>query len=586
MNVNLSQSLFPVLWILMIAIPVVGLLIWLEIKRSQKLLPARLIAICVAVLALVCLILKPVQSIQKTSDIIVLTTGYEQTILDSLLKENPHQQVYALNGTPVNKKIKVIENYRDLSKLKGNLAIIGQGLPGYMLEYIDTSSVKIYPSPVPEGFISFDQNKFYTVNHTGQIEGIFNSQGKTYSLKLTASQKAEDSVNVTREGFTFFSLKFTPKNPGLNVCMLTAADSSGKIIHAEKIPVQVRESRLLSILVVCNYPSAEIRFLKNFLEKGNHRLTLRYAISKDRYRTEFVNTAQKSIGKINSGMLQDFDLLITDASSVTSLSDSELLEIKEAIKSGLGVVTMIDAPSPSGKANKLLDLQFTRLKNDSANIIIKNKRIKIPATPITIRSERKLFSVLKESSGRTVSGYYNYGEGKSAFQLLGNTFTIQLAGDNDTYAELWSPLLERAARRENKKYDLVFTTPMPFYQDEPIEFEVISAAEPPTVIIDSTEIPLTEDRTVENVWHGKTWAGEPGWHEVTITQDSSIYNFFVAAKDQWGNQRIVNQQKSLHALSTASKKSIDQAVNREISPLIFFILFTLSAGFLWLAPKL
>lgn len=585
MNVISSQSLFPVLWIFIIAFLALCLLIWLEIKRNQKLLAARLVAVCIAVLSIACLALKPVQSIKKTSDIIILTPGYNKTVLDSLLKTNPKHQLYAIKGVS-NKEATLLENYRELGNLKGNLSFLGLGIPEYMLEYVDTSSVAVYPSPVPEGFITHDQKKIYTVNHIGQVQGIFNSHGKSYTLKLRTSNEPEDSVVVMGKKSHLFSLEFTPKNSGLYLYTLTAVDSLGKVIHTENLPVQVEEEKPLSILFLCDYPSAEIRFLKNFLETRNHQLTLRYKISKDRYRTEFINTPQKSIGRVNSVTLQNFDLVLTDASSLASLSDNELLQIKNAMKFGLGIVTLIDAPAPSSKATKFLSFNLTRIKSDSASLIVQNKKLKTSATSVSVSSERKLFNTLSESSGRVVSGYYQYGKGKSGFQLLSNTYSLLLSGEKETYAELWSPLLEQVSRKEVKKYDLFFTTPSPYYQDEPIAFEIIAAAEKPIVRIDSVEIPLTEDASIKNVWHGKIWAGKIGWHEVTIDQDSSRNNFFTTENDQWKNLRINNQQRLLQKIASSGKKADERITHREIPPFIFFIVFILSAGFLWLAPKI
>ena len=585
MNVIFSQSLFPVLWVFITAILALCLLGWLEVKRNQPLLAARLVAVCVAVLAIACLILRPIQTLKKSSDIIVLTPDYNKMVLDSWLKTNPNHQLYAIKGVS-NKDAITLENYRDLGNLKGNFYFLGQGIPDYMLEYIDTSSVTVYPSAIPKGFTAYDRKKNYVVNHSSQVKGIFNSNGRSYTLKLIAAGIAEDSVLVRGKNVHSFAFTFTPKNSGLYLYTLIATDSLGKIVYSENIPIQVMGEKPLSILFLCDYPSAEIRFLKNFLETKHHRLTLRYKISKDRYRTEFVNTPQKNIGKINSVILQNFDLILTDASSLASLSDTELHEMKEAMKYGLGIVTCIDISAPSAKATRFLDVTLTRIKSDSAQVIIQDKKLKNPTTPVTISSEKKLFNILSEPSGRVVSGYYQYGKGKSGFQLLGNTYAIQLAGEKELYAELWSPLIEQVARKEMKKYDLLFTTPSPYFQDEPLEFEIIAAAEKPTVRIDSVEVSLMDDPAIKNVWHGKTWAGKTGWHEVLIDQDSSQVDFFVGGNEHWKNLRITNQQRSLQKISVSGEKSVEHITHKKISPLIFFILLLLSVGFLWVAPKL
>ncbi len=585
MSISFPQPLFPIFPVALIAMLLLSALVWLEIKRKQRFLTVRIVAICLSVLAITNLILRPFYILKKSSDIIILTPGYDETLLDSIQKAIPAHQLYAIHVSD-NKDAAVIDNYRELGKLKGNLHFIGEGIPEYMQEYVDTSSITTYTPPLPEGFVTYNQANIFTVNHVSQIQGIFNSHHKTSTLRLLSPGGVEDSVTTMDKNQYAFSLGFTPKNRGLYLYTLTASDSSGKIIFTEKIPVQAEDEKQLSILFLCDYPSSEIRFLKNFLEEKDHKLTLRYRISKDRYRTEFVNTNQKSLGSISWDKLQNFDLVITDASSLGSFSDNELHELKNAVKLGLGVLTVLDIPVPSAKTTKFLELKLSTIKSDSATVIIQNKKLKIPATPVTVSSERKLFDVLNEPSGRSISTFYQYQKGKLGFQLLSNTYGLQLSGEKETYAELWSPLLEQVARKETKKYDLIFTSQAPYYQDEPIRFEIIAVGEKPIIRIDSVEIPLTEDQSIKDVWHGRTWAGEPGWHEAVIDQDSSRHSFYISSDGEWKNLRISSQQASLQKIAASRRKTIEQEVYKEVDPIIFFILFILSAGLLWLVPKL
>ncbi len=185
-----------------------------------------------------------------------------------------------------------------------------------------------------------------------------------------------------------------------------------------------------------------------------------------------------------------------------------------------------------------------------------------------------------------VSGYYQSGLGKSGFQLLTNTFSLELAGDKETYAEIWSPLITAIARKELKEYDLSFTTPFPYYPDEPVEFKIIGGTIRPTVSIDSLQLSILEDPVIKNVWAGKIWAGQAGWNSLNIEQDSSRHNFFVSQPEGWRSLQIFNQQKSMRNLSSQKKHVVEHVLFKPVSKIIFFFLFLISAGFLWLAPKL
>jgi len=340
------------------------------------------------------------------------------------------------------------------------------------------------------------------------------------------------------------------------------------------------------VLIVTDYPSAEIRFLKNFLGEQNHQVTVRYRVSKDKYRTEFVNTQQRPASRLNETMLRNIDLLITDISGLSSLSNAELRDIQEAKLYGLGVLTLLNTVDVQKSVKNYLNLDMKNFKSDSAKLTIHRQRIKVPATAVRVTSDKNLSVVQQDSDGRIVSGYYTYGLGRSGFQLLTNTYVLQLGGQKEIYADLWSDLITTLARNDLEKYDLSFTTPLPYYPDEPVEFKIIASGNKPNVTLDSTEVALTENPLIKNVWHGKIWAGHSGWHALAIRQDSSQHNFFVFPENSWSAVRISNQQNQLQKLVSQKNISNEQITHEPVSPIIFFFLFMLAAGFLWLAPKL
>lgn len=585
MKTIVVDPLFPLSWIIPVAVLVVCLLGWLEIRRHQKLLALRLLALLVSVLSITGLIVNPSVPVSKSSDIILLTPGYNPKALDSLLNAHSKSRVYKLHAVNGNNGAIEILNYRDLSDLRGNLFVLGEGLPGYMLEYMDTASLRYFSFTDLPGVTGINTTKIYTADKRAALEGVATFHAnRTISLSGPAGQ--EDSVQVTGTKTNPFTVNFLPKVSGLFVYTLSVSDTLGKETYSEPVPVQVEEQKPLSILFLSDYPSAEVRFLKNFLEKRNHRLILRYKVSKDKYRTEFINTKQQTIGLLNEDLLQHIDLVLTDAVSVGSLSNRELAALKEAMKSGLGLLTLINTTTIPKQATEFLTVTANKIKSDSAELLLHTQRIKIPATPLSLTSTKNINTVQRELSGRIVSGYFQTGLGKSGFQLLANTFSLELAGQKDAYAEIWSPLIEAVARKEIKKYDVRFTTAFPYYPDEPVEFKIIAGAEKPRVTFDSTEISLVEDPLVKNVWYGKIWAGSVGWNSLTIHQDSSQHNFFVSQPGAWRSMRVLNQQRGMRNLLSQQEQIREQIVLLPVSKIIFFLLFLLSAGFLWVAPKL
>lgn len=575
------NALFSPVWIAVAALLLVMVFSWLEIIRKQKLLALRLLAVLLAVISLACLVLNPARNVEKSSAIMLLTPDYSNEILDSLTKSKSGSQVYKLESvsTP---NIPVIQA-RDLKGLHGNIHILGDGLPDYLLDDLDTTNIQFYPAPAPEG-ITHLNTKTYKANEMNTIDGVYKSHDNR-TLKLLIGDIAIDSTK-TGPGTKSFMLNFKPEVSGRFLYDLVEADSSGKILTSTQLPIEVEPQRALNVLFLSDYPSAEIRFLKNYLERQHHKLALRYRVSRNKFRTEFVNTDETNLSRLTETTLQNFDLVVTDISSIGTLSQSEKQALQRSIRLGLGMVTLLDATSPAKSALEFLELQSAKAKSDSAQLVINRTRIKLPATPLFLSSEQQLSAIDRETGGRTVSGYIQQGLGKSGFQLLTNTFSLQLSGQQELYAAIWSNLITTIARKDRSAYLLEVESSFPYHSNEPIRFRVISGAEQPTVVYDSVTVPLREDPLIRNVWHGRIWAGTTGWNTLRIAQDSSAHHFYVSPDGDWKPMRIDHQQKKLLTLSSRNDAVTTTVVSQPIPRTIFFIVFLISAGFLWLAPKL
>lgn len=575
----------PVSWILLGAAVVLALTAWLEVKRTQKFLILRLSALCLAVIALLGLILNPSLQQRKTSDYIILTKNYNTRTFDSLTAKYSAGRLYQMPGAAPATKASVIENYRSLDELKGNIHLLGDGFPAYMLEYLDTTALHYYPSDLPEGFTNLNLQKKYKQHQVNTLEGTFNPAGKSFTLKLTGSAQTEDSVTVSGKQHHTFALKFSPKTSGNFIYTLTAVDSTGKIAYSERVPVQIPEQKPLSILVLSDFPTAETRFLKNYLEAENHQLTLRYGISKNTYRTEFINTPKKGAVALSAAALAAYDLVILDLPTLTSLPDARLHELKQAVQNGLGILTLFNTPAPiAKKATDFLEVKLSSFKTDTASITLSSGIFKNAAAPVRLETTGRLFPVLSERDGRVISGYRQSGLGKLGFQLLTHTYRLQLAGEKERYAELWAGLIEETARQELQDHSVSMTTAFPFYEDEPLLIEIVSATGKPEVNADRVQLPLMESLLVSNVWQAKTWAGVPGWH--TLSVNNTPHAIFVCNPHEWNAMRVTHQQQLLKNLSGDPLKSSSQIVYQPVAPVIFYLLFLAAAGFLWLAPKL
>ncbi|HZI26301.1 MAG TPA: hypothetical protein VFD46_14550, partial [Chryseolinea sp.] len=255
-----------------------------------------------------------------------------------------------------------------------------------------------------------------------------------------------------------------------------------------------------------------------------------------------------------------------------------------SIFSGLGLLHL--TPVTGKRLSKFFPFQTTLVKSDSANFKIGSKSFSLPANRLRIVPNDSTKAIQKNKLG-ILSGYTFRGAGKIGFQLLQETFRFTLSGDSNAYAEVWSPLLEQVARSTVNPSKIKIITPFPWYENEPIDIEVISSAESISLMDDSISLPLKEDLIFDNIWHARTWAGGAGWHQLK-TGDGTTLSYYVSSPTEWKTLSIINKRNAnkFSAQEDVDLKSEKIEALEKIPPLIFYITFILAAGFIWLSPKL
>ncbi len=342
----------------------------------------------------------------------------------------------------------------------------------------------------------------------------------------------------------------------------------------------------MNILFVQKFPSAEVRYLKNFLAEKGHALIVRSQISKNDFHYEFSNRESTRMDKLTSESLTEFDLFLMDSESLYGLSASELKSIEQAIREGLGVVVLMNDIDLKKKL-PLLNASLKTYAHDTVHLKMKTQSIVLPALPVSVQALSSI-TPITSSAARILSGYRHEVAGKVGFQLLHETYRLLLEGKKAEYSMLWSPLLESTSRLTAESFKIQITNSFPCYQDEPLAVQVISSGDEPELKANSTLLPLLEDVLIDDYWHTTTWTGKPGWHLLT-TQDSTALHYYVSPESEWNALRIANQQQQhlSNKPSIVSKKESNLTTeHKPISPLWFFVIFLLASGFLWLAPKL
>jgi hypothetical protein len=575
----------PVLLLSLITV-FTAIFVWLEWNKKLRLLPLRITALLLTVMALCGILFRPAYQSQKFNAVALLTEGFSIRQVDSLQAIDPQLALRSVPGITGYKKSTPIKSYHELSSLKDEVDyVLGQGLPCHALDLMPGETFQFIPAALSSGIVKLEIPKPVFANRKSVVEGIFyNPVGKT-KLLLNGPGAHEDSVILSGKEYQAFKLSFLPKHAGHFLYTLTTKENGRE--SKEILPIIVQQSKKSKILFIQHYPTFETQYLKNFLGK-HHQLLLRYQLSKNTYRYEYINHPAQRIDRITETSLSPFDLVIIDSDAFQSLSSAETRELKKAIKAGLGMTVLFNAPPQKISNLKLfLPQEFKTITVDTAHFHLSNaQKIILPSWPVEPVADASTF-VTSKNKNRTLAGYHYNGAGKVGFQLLQETYRLALEGDSIAYSTLWSGLIEQVSRTQEKRFSIKIDTDFPVFEDEPINVSIISSGTSPTLIKDSIKIPLLEDLHIDDVWYGKIWADKPGWHSLMIKEDSATLDYYVSEKDAWHSLVTANAQieTSLRSGSAQLGKKVKQ-ISEPVPAWIFYLIFLLCSGFLWVAPKL
>lgn len=584
--IDTGLSIHPIfsLWVITaVVLVLLSFMVWKEWQRKIKYRNARLAAVILIIISILGLLLHPVVERERESNgVVLLTPNYKASVVDSLLKANPKLTLLRTADATSYPDAIVLNNFDDLSQHIDLHFVLGDGLPEYAVREIKRP-FQFYEGELPNGIVTLSPTSNFKPNQAQEIHGTLRSKGAS-QIKLIGPGGVEDSVSFTQQGNHDFTLSLTPKQSGLFLYSVVVEDD-GKSI-TQKFPVEVKEEKKLNILFVQNYPSAETRYLKNFLIENGHALAVRSKISKDKFRYEYANRQSLPIDRLSPEILNEFDLFLIDQESLDALSNNDKAVLEESVNQGLGLLIFYNSIEKI-KNSALLSLSMKDMAGDTVRVNLGSSTYTFSTLPLTVMD---MVEPITQAKNRILSGYVNKGGGRIAFQFLQETYRLALEGKKIEYASLWSPLVERAARTENSKFKIEMDQPFPIFPDELLEVNVVAANATPQLKNDGVLIPLREDVVIDDYWHGTTWAGEAGWHQFNIEQDSSNHHYYVSNPNEWQSLRIAQLHKVNEALSQKdSINKIDLSITKERQPvslLIFFIIFLLSTGFLWLVPKL
>lgn len=567
-----------------------ALLVWQEIKRKNKArLLLRIIASILAIISLFLLAI-PIQfsaaTIISENEAVLLSEGYNKDSVDNYLSQHKHAHVYTTG------------KYEEEQAFDINtLHVFGYGLSKDEWEVMPPTQIVFHPSDVDKGITAIGYRQKLNSGDALVIQGKFdNTTNKSVRLLLNGFGIVADSVTINPNEQESFELKTIPKFIGRSVYNLTAIINKDTIAH-ETLPVEIKSTQPLKILVLAAFPDFENKFLQKWLSESTYVVATRTAISKNKYSVSFADTGKFSLSQVTPGLLGSFDVLIADATALSSLSKQELFNLKNEISEhGLGLIIKADStekPSlfydnncsiiPAANHNKqILSIQLPG--NDTIS--------SLPVeSPLFIHAEDGVEDLITDNKNNILACNTVYGEGSIVFSTLNNTYYWMLSGDKKSYQLLWSSLIGKATKKKQLKEQWSVFPAFPKI-NEPAELTAETASDLPLqASADKSSISFAARPYLPFEWKGTYWPAEKGWQYVLSAGNERSW-FYVFDKNEWKNITALQKINDTHEYANRHVKLLhdrttkNRFIKKTIPAYYFFILFACCCIFLWIEKKL
>ncbi len=559
---------YPLVVLVLALVLCLGLILREWFRENRRRLAFRVLGEIFLGVSLLGIIFNPAvkRSLDK-SNLIILTDGFDTDQRDSLRRRVPRSRLVTLDSTG---------NYPILDQY-GNVFVLGSGIPQYDLHKFRARSVNFLPANTLTGITQLHIPNRPEQDRNLVVKGEYRTNLPSEKLYLSGPEGVLDSVSVGQANAQF-ELSFAPKTVGNFIYTLSNEEGSLN----ERIPLVIQPGKKLKVLMVNSFPTFEVRYLKSHLARKGHEVVVRNQVSQDRYRTEFYNTNERQIQRLTSDELEKHDLLMMDWNSLTNLSRSERNAVDRAIQEeGLGL--FIQPEDAVFNSTRWINLERLPVNEEAVTLNLLGDPKVVATYGFDLTTNDLQFALLNTEDEIVALGQRK-GIGKVGTAILKDTYRLNLAGDSLVYSILWSGMLNGLAK-ENVGASSLLAQEDVVYPFEPYEFEVQNPIST-ELTIDGFRIPLQQNPDIPERWGGTYWARGAGWKNMVIATDT--IPFYVHQPGQWRARRAynrINANRQYFSSQTVDNRT-DLYQYKEIPVLWFYLIFLLSAGFLWLEPKL
>ena len=592
--------------IILLSVSLIAYLLWATVRRLNRgRLLWRILASLTAVVSLACIAFDfkydaPVAE-SSSGGLIVLTQGADDDSVSAFRKKHPGYPVYTLDAEIARREGDDIEFLSTTAALGSSgvqpIHVFGYGLQPYQLTGLNNQQIILH---APSTSAAFESVSWQTQLNSGSpliVQGSYNNTGdKDVTIMLQGFSTHLDSVILKAGRKQNFQLSTVPRQLGRAVYTLSVSNNKN-LLQEQKIPFTVASPEPLRILLLASAPDFENRFLKNWLFSRGYALAMRTTISLNKYHNELLNMNGSMPGRLNGTLLNNFDLVIGDATALAAMGASEKAVLRNAIvQHGLGLIVKVDSiTAPAGfftsgvrfRESSVNHRQQVKLFGIDSSIKLPVLEMDKPKHVNGSAAQRPLFAD-KEGNQYAVAGIA--GTGRMIHTTLTNTYSWVLQGDTNSYRQVWSSLINAAAKRKPAA-EVYTTSPSIVYTGEAVEIIAeTSDTLPFRINVNQQMKPVMQQALMPFEWKAIFWPHKKGWQQF-VTRDNITKYWYVYEHGGWQQIRARQTIEANRAIVSGRDNEVQETVgvaiqqSNNVLKIYFFIMFILSCAYLWIEEK-
>jgi len=552
-------------WHLAVLIILLILGFYWEIRKQKSRKVWRTIALLLTFISLYIIYLSPYTLIEKPEkSVLLIGQDVPELIVDSLAKAYDLE----LLQQQKNSKFRVVGKDQEATLGQLDYQIDTAFVFGYFpqlnpahyrirkdLQTIEDLSID-FPCSIALG----DSLPISIENLSGVDTEIYTVLGNDTLTKIIASGAQED-------------ISILPKASGY---VLASVFNDRSNYH---FAIQVEEAPHYVVQILSATPDFEWKFLGDYLKFEGHSVYQRTQISKDKFKSSFLNWPDSL--PINRGVAKDLKVLFVDAKAWEEITPNKRDQYLDKLKENDG--SLIFRTNPNSQIRLDLDkANSTNIFSTSDNLLESKKYNYLQFSNLYLLDEVVENAVFRKVNPRMVYGIIN-------FQ---NSYPLKLSGKNREYEQVWEPVFNQLIRNSTKFFHDKSEWSI---QYQPFFFRLWSDEKVKEISIfnlknDTIKLKAKSDYIFPERHHFMFYPQEMGWHFITFKDQTESIPFYVhssSSADQSEFLNIYNHDYLNYLNFDDSRVRRNQKdYQQKHVTMWFFLLFLLSAGYLWIEDKI